>query len=556
MEARFKTVRMLFGRRGAKFRVPEYQRGYEWGKKNFEDLWADLQRIGDRVNKHYLGNIILLGQEGDNEFEIVDGQQRMVTISILTMAIRDSENIDDPDDKRIDDIINCYPSNTAQRRLYLHDDQSDSYFKSLWNNNSENIEENIKSAYNFYSRKVEDLDSNELNDLLSKIAKDLRVVETLSQDTSLAYMIFQSQNERGLEVDPEVLIKARVFGEAERLDSDMDEREVKGRWDQIYRRLEGNLDNPRFGKNYRVRRPITQILLNSDITTPTEIDKSALYRTFDETLQDYGDVKELVNWFDEKSEQYMDITSSSYDVRARGLSEGVRRNIQYFNAASSHAETLSLSILDETEKDERLKENFRLAATLAMRMQLAGYKSSTRKKAVHSASREIRRSSDIQKTIKDKIQTDGPADAEIEEHLKANSLYTGGQWNFRALLTLVGIEEQQRGPIHMDLDNLHVEHIAPRNTFGANGGSYTAWRRTLNREKFEDAKDRIGNLVLLQPNDHARLDESSFTSKRNVYANSDVKIAEEVASYEQWTVEEMVERSEHLASEIANKWSI
>jgi len=556
MEARFKPIRSLFGRRGAQFEVPEYQRGFEWDEKNFEDLWADLQRIGGRVNKHYLGNIILLGQEGDDKFEIVDGQQRMVTISILMMAIRDSENVPDPEDKRIDDVINCYPSNQVRRRLHLHDDDCDRYFQNLWEGNSTEIGGNIETAYDFYSNKVKRLDSEQISQLLSNIVEDLRVVETISQDTSLAYMIFQSQNERGLEVNPEVLIKARVFGEAERLDSPTAEKEVKGRWKQIYRRLDNNLESPRFSESYRIRRPMTQILLNSDITTPTEIDKSALYRTFDETLQDYGDVQELVEWFDSTLDIYMEITSSDYDVRARDLSQDTRRNIQYFNAASSHAETLSLSILEQTEKKDRLKENFRLAATLAMRMMLAGYRSSARKKAVHGASREIRRGGDIRDAIIKRINEVGPTNAEIQEHLKANNLSIRGQWRFRTLLILVGIEEERRGPLRMELDNLHIEHIAPRNTFGENNSSYTAWRRNLDEDQFSDVKDTIGNLVLLEPSDHARLDESSFTSKRNVYSNSDIKTAEEISTYDEWNVENIVDRSEYLANELASKWSI
>lgn len=557
MEARFKPIRGLFGRRGAKFTVPEYQRGYKWDRKNFEDLWADLQRIGDRVNKHYLGNIILLGEEGDDEFEIVDGQQRMVTISILMMAIRDSQNVHDPEDKRIDDIINCYPSNKTQRRLYLHDEISDKYFENLWNGDPNSAGGNVKTAYDFYLNKINKLDQDEIEELLSKIGEDLRVVETISQDTSLAYMIFQSQNERGLEVNPEVLMKARVFGEAERLPSSRDEQEVKGRWKQIYRRLNENLSNPRFGEEYRVRRPITQMLLNSDITTPSEIDKSALYRTFDETLQDYGDIKELVEWFSSTTDTYLNIASSSHDVKARDISEEVRRYIQYFNSASSHAETLSLAILNNNNNENRLKEQFRLAAILAMRMQLAGYRSSTRKKAVHNASQQIRRGSAIESAIEDQIVKEGPTDPEIIEHLKGNSMTIRGQWRFRTTLALVGIEEARRGPLRMDLDNLHIEHIAPRNTFGENGKSYSEWKGAIgDREKFEDTKDLIGNLLLLPPSDHARLDESSFASKRNVYGNSDIKIAEEVSKHETWNTDKIVERSGNLATELANTWSI
>jgi len=108
MEARFRTVRELFNKPGAKFTVPGYQRGFEWGKKEFEDLWLDINRIGRRVDRHYLGNIILLEKERGETFEIVDGQQRMVTLSLLLMAIRDSMVVGERDDKRVTQVINSY----------------------------------------------------------------------------------------------------------------------------------------------------------------------------------------------------------------------------------------------------------------------------------------------------------------------------------------------------------------------------------------------------------------------------------------------------------------
>ncbi|WP_254768834.1 DUF262 domain-containing protein [Salinilacihabitans rarus] len=301
MEAKFKSVRNLFaGRRAAKFVVPEYQRGYEWNKKNFEDLWGDLQRIGDRVNKHYIGNIILLGEESDEELEIVDGQQRMVTISILTMAIRDSHNMDKSNHQLIDDVLTSYPSNNPERKLNLYDEEADRYYENLWEGNIDEIGGNIETAYQFYRQKVNDFEEEELNKLLRKLTNDLRVVETTSQDTSLAYMIFQSQNERGVEVSPEVLIKARVFGEAERMDDLQRTREMKGKWKQMYKTLNDNLERPRFPEEYRVRRPLTQLLINSDTPTPREVDKSALYRTFDGALQDAKKPLKFVDRFHKK----------------------------------------------------------------------------------------------------------------------------------------------------------------------------------------------------------------------------------------------------------------
>ncbi|RLM47426.1 DUF262 domain-containing protein [Haloarcula sp. Atlit-47R] len=557
MEARFRQIRSLFGKRGVKFEVPPYQRGYEWERKHIEDLWLDLQRIDDQVDQHFLGSIILLEKESGSLFEIVDGQQRMVTISIIMMAIRDAPNVGDSEDMRIDDILNSYPANEAVRRLHLSDETADESFEHLWNGDVDEAEGRIREAYEFYSDRVSELSENELHRLMDNIVKYLRVVETVSRDASLAYTVFQSQNDRGKEVSPQILAKARIHGAAEDLDNEADRQQVIGRWDHIYRLLEDNLGGPRFQSDLRVRRPMTQILINSDSPTPTQIDKGALYRNFEEVLNSYDSVVEFVEWFQDQVDIYLEISSNSYDISGRDIPDDAIRHLQYLNSASTHSEVLSLAIYNSVDEDILLKEYFRLASILGVRMEMGGTSSANTRDAIYNTAREIRETddpNDIRGVLRAAIDSRTPTDAEIIEHLKANQLNIRGSWRFRTLLKLVSIEEERRGPLRMELGNLDIEHIAPRNTFG--NSKYARWRRNLSDEEFDERKDKLGNLTLLLPNDHSSLDETSFDDKKNTYRNSDVKIAEEVADYDEWTDDQIEERTERLAQELIERWSI
>ncbi|MFC5135539.1 MULTISPECIES: DUF262 domain-containing protein [Haloferacaceae] len=277
MDARFQLVRDLFGRSTAKFEVPAYQRGYEWSDKEFNDLWLDLERIGGQVEKHFLGNIILL-KEGtySDEYEIVDGQQRMATISILTIAIRDSESFQKENDHRITDILNRSEGGDAnKRRLHLYEDNANRSYESLWNGNAENAEGKIKDAYNFYQQKLSQLDEDEIEETLSKVFNNLSVVETTVEDPAFAYPIFQTQNARGKEVSPIVLAKSRIHGAAKKLDDEREEKHVIHRWEEIYKDLKEELSGPRFRReDIRVRRPMAHILANSEVETQTRIKKS------------------------------------------------------------------------------------------------------------------------------------------------------------------------------------------------------------------------------------------------------------------------------------------
>jgi hypothetical protein len=561
VQATFKTVRGLFSTPpDARFEVPEYQRGYKWNKKNFQDLWADLQRIGERVDKHFIGNIILLSEGDSNELQIVDGQQRMVTISLLIMAIRDHPNRAETHSKIIEEILESHRAGNTRRRVTLYDDDADAAFEKIWNQNTSDIGGQVGEAYSFFAEKLKGYSTKKLSKILNKTVQDLKVVRTEAEEPSLAYMIFQSQNERGVEVDPEVLIKARVFGEADRADDPAEGRQIKEKWKRVYDMLESNLSKPRFKERLVVRRPITQMLINSDTPTPMEIDASALYRVFDESLQDSPSTLDFVEKFHSQTKDYLKISSSDYDVGAPTLSSEERRQLQYFNSASSHAETLTIAILNNTEKGEA-GEAIHLASVLGMRLRLAGYRSSYRKKAVHSAASMINQGEDIREVIRQILNERGPEDGEIIENIRSNSLPIRGQWRFRTLLTLVSIEEHRRGPLRVELDNLHIEHIAPRNSFSNNsrsGRDYKKWRRSLDKQEFDEegGKDKIGNLTLLDATDHARIPEDSFTSKRNVYRNSDIRMTEDVADIDVWDMDMINKRSRDIATELARIWSI
>jgi hypothetical protein len=563
MEAKFKTIRGLFASPpDARFRVPEYQRGFEWEEKNFQDLWVDLQRIGERVDKHFMGNIILLTQKGSRKLEIVDGQQRMITLSVLIMAIRDHPNLSSDHNitDMIDEMLECNTSKGTRRRLTLYDDDSDASFENLWNENMDNITGSIETAYQFFSDKIKELSEDDLARLFEKVQQDLKVVRTKAEDPSLAYMIFQSQNERGVEVDPEILIKARVFGEAERGYNQTEGAQIKEKWKNIYEMLDSNLSRPRFSNQHCIRRPITQMLINSDTPTPMEIDGSTLYRTFDEALQDASSTMKFVNDFHDQANDYLKISSSAYDVGAPTLSSEARRQLQYFNSASSHAETLTIAIINNVDESS-IPECLNLATTLGMRMRLGGYRSSKRKKAVHGAATRINRGESPIDILREIINERGPDDGEIIEHIRSNTLPIRGEWRFRTLLTLTSIEENRRGPLRADLDDLHIEHIAPRNSFNSTsrgGRDYTKWRRALDKQEFDDegGKDRIGNLTLLEGSDHARIPEDSFSGKRKVYRNSDIRICEDIANYDVWDMDTINNRSKELATELTRIWCI
>ena len=72
---------------GRSYRVPPYQRDYSWLEDQWEDLWNDIADLRPHSeDHHYLGALVVEGKS-DREFLVIDGQQRLATLSLLALAV-------------------------------------------------------------------------------------------------------------------------------------------------------------------------------------------------------------------------------------------------------------------------------------------------------------------------------------------------------------------------------------------------------------------------------------------------------------------------------------
>ena len=112
------TFRQLMGN-GLSYRVPLFQRDYSWGPDEWDDLWQDIVALfdDDPEPAHYMGYLVL--QSADNRaFDIIDGQQRMTTLSLLMLAavshLSDLAAPDDPGDPETRRAEQCAIRTTAR----------------------------------------------------------------------------------------------------------------------------------------------------------------------------------------------------------------------------------------------------------------------------------------------------------------------------------------------------------------------------------------------------------------------------------------------------------
>jgi len=182
--------------------IPDYQRPYRWSIKNVNQLIDDIFHHRDR-SAYRLGTIVFYRDE-KGQLNIVDGQQRTITLILIALAIyRNSNRLETELKKaKVDPIYS-------------------EWFEGLSFSNSISLK-NIQNNYREIARRVDDFDV----DAVLFFYQKCELVEVILEDVSEAFQFFDSQNARGKDLEPHDLLKAyhlremsKISTEAERLKS-------------------------------------------------------------------------------------------------------------------------------------------------------------------------------------------------------------------------------------------------------------------------------------------------------------------------------------------------
>jgi len=279
------TIGDMFQKRDEIFVVPPYQRRYCWGEKQWEDLWKDVDTL-DIGDTHFLASLVVISPThnptGDNELELVDGQQRVTTLGIILCALRDyfheKEEFEIANNINQDLLNNKDIDSTLKGpKIILGNLDHEDYIRLL-NKNLEDISnENIKGAYEFFYDKICDIKNlDEVKKLYTKLIKNcLCVVITVTEDSD-AYRLFETLNYRGLDLSPVDLMKNHLFRISDK-DENTNLENIKTYWADIIRNLDG-IGEIRFFRQY--------IMSSKFIETREKVTESKLYEKFKTILKD------------------------------------------------------------------------------------------------------------------------------------------------------------------------------------------------------------------------------------------------------------------------------
>src|SRR5438445_2726781 len=220
-----------------RFRVPLNQREYSWEEKHVLDLLQDFSKAIDAQKKAYfLGTIVLTTTE-DDSLEVIDGQQRLATATILIAAIRDFL-LTHKDEMLVNSTEQDFLFKVVRKkremapRLTLNTQDKDYFIKRILARPAEQdrkktkptklSHERMETAARLAAEHVQKIVSphkkanqaNVLNSWLDFMENSAQIITLVVPDDLNAYVMFETLNDRGLTISQSDLLKNYLFGEA------------------------------------------------------------------------------------------------------------------------------------------------------------------------------------------------------------------------------------------------------------------------------------------------------------------------------------------------------
>ncbi len=232
------------------FEIPVFQRPYAWETEQIDELLDDLVFAMRRDNEepYFLGSVVLIKGDGPDS-QVVDGQQRLTTLTMLLCILRDladDQEVKTALDTRIRQQRDVLAGAKEVVRLTLRRQDSEFFYDNVQTidgvngllyqsptrgtDSQERIFENAKRIY----ETLTDLDEEGRSQLAAFVVRQCYLVVVATSDMTSAYRIFSVMNDRGLDLSATDILKAEVIGDIE----DQNEQRIYAqKWEDIEQEL-------------------------------------------------------------------------------------------------------------------------------------------------------------------------------------------------------------------------------------------------------------------------------------------------------------------------------
>jgi hypothetical protein len=554
------TYRKLMGN-GLTYRIPRFQRDYSWTEVEWEDLWQDfistMRPDGERA--HYMGYLVLQSDD-EKVFDVIDGQQRLTTISLIILAILKkyqgliSDGIDkDRNQQRLDHFRNTYigyldPVTYVSRAKLTLNRHNDSYYQTyivplqhLPLRGHRASEQALRKAFEWFYERVggylSEADGEPGQNLalfVENLADKLFFTVITVTDELNAYKVFETLNARGVRLSATDLLKNYLFSVLHRESQNAPEMTVlESRWEAIV----GRLSSESFPDFLRIHWNSRHAFVR----------QSELFKTIRAQVKTRGSVFELIRDMDEDLDIYMSLAqpeTASWTGMAKHHAAclrlfGVRQPLPLLLASHRKFSTADFEVI------------LRACVVISFRYNIiCGYTANEQERVYNNASEGI---SNVKltnlPTVMRELSRIYPPDKAFRAAFSDKVLRTTQARNKNiAKYLLCCIEDRiSNASLDPDSDALSLEHILPENP-------ESGWD-SFSTSEVESLVYRLGNFTILRKSSNNRLGNAAFIEKKTIYAESAYMMTKKLAEdYDEWTPSRLATRQNWMAKEAQSIW--
>ena len=556
------TFRKLIGN-GLTYSIPRFQRDYSWTNEEWEDLWMDILGTlkADGEAAHYMGYLVLQSDD-DKSFDVIDGQQRLTTISIIVLAVLkniqrliDAGNNAEANKRRKEQIQQTYvgyldPITLVARPKLSLNRNNNNYFQTylvplgyLPQRGFRASEHQLRKAFEWFDKWVANYLKASTGDegmRLAKLVEDISdrlffTVITVTDELN-AYKVFETLNARGVRLSATDLLKNYLFSVLDRGgETDHELRNLEDRWEAIVGRLQSENFPDFLRVHWNSRRSFARQAdlfktIRAQVGTPEEV--FLLLREMEEDLDTYLALSspEPSDW----SQEDKNLASSLKTFR-------VRQPYPLLLAAKRMFDAPDFTGL------------LRATVVISMRFNVIG--------SYGTAEQERKYNEVAERIAKKELATLGsallamrniyPDDTAFRTAFAEKIIRTSDSRNNRVVrFILCALEKHLSGRDHsFTSDAFNIEHVLPQN-------APDGWEGFSNDDA-EALVYRLGNMTLLQSSANRDLGAVAYDQKRANYERSGFAITNRLANDNSaWTPERIAAQQNWMATQATSIWRI
>ena len=549
---------------GKSYRVPPYQREYSWTDEQWEDLWNDIHDLRQESgNDHYMGALVVEGKS-DREFLIIDGQQRLATISLLALAVinklckmADQGVEPEKNRERSVNLRNRFigekdPASLIEAsRLHLNEADDGFYQDYLVQmrppHNPKGLPKSNRllwQCFQYFQNnldQIEDIqeDGEAVAKLLSEtVARKLRFIRITVDDELNAYTVFETLNARGLELTTTDLLKNYLFS---KVNVANDLVALERRWKSLI--------------TITPQERFPDLLRYHLLCEVPAIRKQRLFKLVRERFKTPGQIFGLLEELEERAELFAALSDCDHNYWS-DLPEAKRhiRDLTLFRVRQ--ATPLLFAAWERWFQDN--KQNFtgvlRLVSVISFRYTVVGGLNPNKlEPEYHKAAKSILDgSAKNPAAVFEKLRRIYVEDEKFRNDFSQMTVQTKGIGKKLAKYILCRLEEDESGRSRdPETDPATIEHILPENP-------PSDWDGVFPPDKREAAVYRLGNLTLLESSRNRDIGSEVYALKLSAYEKSDYVLTRRIPRIapEEWTMDFVGKRQEKLAHRAVHVWRV